>query len=156
MVETRFSIAYEPSLLAAEMQALVDIERLCYPPLTRYSRATISRFLRLPGSLLVRAHAIADERVAGFQISNYRFCQLITLDVHPDFQRQGIGSAILGCTLEQFRMKGAPLAQCEISVNNRASIELHRKFGFIEIGTIEEYYEDNTDALVMVLPLRNN
>ncbi|OPZ20274.1 MAG: ribosomal-protein-alanine N-acetyltransferase [candidate division BRC1 bacterium ADurb.BinA364] len=145
------SLRIEPSPCPSmdEIESMLEIEALCYPPETRYSLETICGFLSWDGSLLVRAYM--NGTLAGFQISNLISGQLITLDVHPAFRRRGIGSAILGATLEQMRNQGLPLAQCEIATHNKASIELHKKFGFRTLGRIERYYEDGSDAQLMLL-----
>ncbi len=145
------SIHHRPRLSPALLRELTAIEYQCYPPKTRYNRATITQFLSWPGSLLVCARKGSE--LAGFQISNIAIGQLITLDVAPQYQRQGIGSAILSRTLEEFRLQNVPAARCEIAVDNAPSILLHEKFGFQAVGIIPEYYENRADALVMVLPL---
>ena len=140
-----------PRLSTEELEALVAMEEACYAPETCYSLATIRGFLDWEGSQLVRAHA--GDRLAGFQMSNLISGQLITLDVHPEFRRKGIGSAILERTLSVMRRQRLPLAQCEIAVDNEPSIQLHKNFGFQTLGRIEGYYEDGSDALLMVLLL---
>ena len=150
-IAPRLEAILSPSLAREEMAALLAIEKVCYPPQTRFTRATIRGFLEMDGSLLVRAYV--GESLAGFQIGNLNAGHLITLDVRPEFRRRGIGSAILRKTLSLMRRSGAPLIQCEIAVNNEASIRLHERFGFQALGRIPAYYEDGTDALLMALLL---
>ncbi len=138
-----------PSLSPGELDAMVHVESVCYSPETRYSRETIERYLDWEGSLLVRAKQ--DHTLAGFQISNVVGGHLITLDVRPEFRRQGIGSEILKTTLSEMRSRGLPYAQCEIAAHNEASILLHRRFGFQTVGNIPNYYEDGSNALLMLL-----
>lgn len=152
--EISLEAIHEPRLSQAELEELVCIERACYKPPTCYSRRTIQRFLELRGSLLTRAR-LKDGVLAGFQIGNLAHSQLVTLDVLPQHQRQGIGSAILRCTLCEFRKHKSTAVQCEISVENEPSIDLHLKFGFMPFGTIPHYYESGEDAIVMILPLMN-
>jgi len=150
-IQPRLQVLSSPQLSEAQLTELLEIEKVCYPPQTRYRLATIRGFLTWEGSLLTRAYA--RDRLAGFQISNLISGQLITLDVRPEFQRMGIGSAILAKTLSVMRRRGLPLVQCEIAVHNEASIRLHERFGFQALGRIQGYYEDGSDALLMALLL---
>jgi ribosomal-protein-alanine N-acetyltransferase len=138
-----------PSLSREELDAMAAVEEACYSPATRYSRTTIQRYLGWEGSLLVRARS--GQILAGFQIGNIVSGHLITLDVRPEFRRRGIGSEILRTTLDEMRNRGLPYAQCEIAAHNKASIILHQRFGFQIVGGIPEYYEDGSDALLMLL-----
>ncbi len=142
-------ILFSPSLSPSELDEMVEVESVCYSPETRYSRETIRRYLDWEGGFLVRARR--DQALAGFQISNMVSGHLITLDVRPEFRRQGIGSEILKTTLSEMRNRGLPYAQCEIAADNTASIVLHERFGFQIVGCIPRYYEDGSDALLMLL-----
>jgi ribosomal protein S18 acetylase RimI-like enzyme len=50
--------------------------------------------------------------------------------VAPGHQGQGIGSRLLGWTLEQYRKQGVECCWLSVQENNQAGIALYQKFGF--------------------------
>lgn len=70
--------------------------------------------------------------------------------VHPDYQRQGLGQALLWAMLKQAHQRGLERATLEVRVSNQAAIALYEKFGFREAGRRRRYYEDTgEDALIL-------
>ena len=50
--------------------------------------------------------------------------------VHPDYQRRGLGEAMMRWALARFHEDGQRAAALTVSTNNRAAIALYRKLGF--------------------------
>ncbi len=72
------------------------------------------------------------------------------LAIHPDYQRQGLGQALLLALLIAARRRNLAWATLEVRASNRIAIALYEKFGFTEIGKRPSYYPDNgEDALVL-------
>lgn len=72
------------------------------------------------------------------------------LAIHPDYQRQGLGQALLLALLIAARRRNLAWATLEVRASNRLAIALYEKFGFAEIGKRPRYYPDNgEDALVL-------
>lgn len=70
--------------------------------------------------------------------------------VHPDFQRQGLGQAMLVALLQAAYQRHLERATLEVRVSNQPAIALYQKFGFCEAGRRKKYYQDTgEDALVM-------
>jgi phosphinothricin acetyltransferase len=59
--------------------------------------------------------------------------------LHPDLRSRGIGSALYEPLLENLRSQKIHRALAGIALPNDASVALHRKFGFREVGVFEEY-----------------
>lgn len=64
----------------------------------------------------------------------YRFAVENSVYVHPDHQRMGIGSAIIERQIEQARELGLHAIVAGIDSEQTASIALHAKHGFREVG----------------------
>lgn len=77
-----------------------------------------------------------DGEVVGYQISTAMQMggHLARLATHPQYQRQGIGYAILRDLLVQFRQRGAMRITVNTQEENLASIALYEKAGFIRTG----------------------
>jgi phosphinothricin acetyltransferase len=94
--------------------------------------------------------AAAGDRILGCASSSpYRthpaFHQTVEVGVYldPDARTSGIGSALYRTLIETLRSQPVHTALAGIALPNDASVALHRKFGFTEVGTFEEYATKN-------------
>jgi [ribosomal protein S18]-alanine N-acetyltransferase len=72
------------------------------------------------------------------------------LAIHPRFQNQGLGQALLWALLNCANQRQLERATLEVRSSNLAAVYLYKKFGFKEAGRRKRYYEDTgEDALVM-------
>ncbi len=75
---------------------------------------------------------------------------IIMLAIHPQFQRQGLGQALLLALLKSAHDRQLERATLEVRESNLAAVSLYKKFGFKSAGRRKRYYEDTgEDALVM-------
>jgi len=75
---------------------------------------------------------------------------IIMLAIHPQFQRQGLGQALLWALLKSACDRQLERSTLEVRSSNLAAVSLYKKFGFKEAGRRKRYYEDTgEDALVM-------
>lgn len=75
---------------------------------------------------------------------------IIMLAIHPQFQRQGLGQALLLGLLKSACDRQLERSTLEVRDSNLAAVSLYKKFGFKEAGRRKRYYEDTgEDALVM-------
>ena len=75
---------------------------------------------------------------------------IIMLAIHPQFQRQGLGQALLLALLKSAHDRQLERSTLEVRDSNLAAVSLYKKFGFKEAGRRKRYYEDTgEDALVM-------
>ena len=75
---------------------------------------------------------------------------IIMLAIHPSFQRQGLGQALLWALLKSACDRQLERSTLEVRDSNLAAVSLYKKFGFKEAGRRKRYYEDTgEDALVM-------
>ncbi len=84
------------------------------------------------------AYVVADE----IHIAN--------VGVTPEYQRRGIGYALLLHLLRASREMGYALAHLEVRVSNASAIRLYEKLGFTKVGLRKNYYEiEHEDAVLM-------
>ncbi|HSF72908.1 MAG TPA: ribosomal protein S18-alanine N-acetyltransferase [Microcoleus sp.] len=75
---------------------------------------------------------------------------IIMLAIHPHFQGQGLGQALLLALLKSACERQLERSTLEVRDSNLAAVYLYKKFGFKEAGRRKRYYEDTgEDALVM-------
>ena len=66
---------------------------------------------------------------------------------HPDFRRQGIGSALLDHAINIARSTGKHTIQCYTSTRNADAQPLYEKFGFNIVRTVQD--EDHPDSMIL-------
>ncbi|MDD9889126.1 MAG: ribosomal protein S18-alanine N-acetyltransferase [Gammaproteobacteria bacterium] len=79
-------------------------------------------------------------------------CHLLTLCVHPEFQRYGYGRKIFNLLLDRAYKLDASECFLEVRAGNGAAITLYKSMGFAVIGERKNYYpgkESREDALIM-------
>jgi ribosomal-protein-alanine N-acetyltransferase len=76
---------------------------------------------------------------------------LLTLAVHPDSRRRGLGRRLLEGGLAEARERGAEKVFLEVAADNEAAIALYLSAGFTEAARRPRYYPGGRDALVLAL-----
>ena len=108
-----------------------------------------------PASALV---AVVDGVCCGFLIYSEVLDEvnLLKLAVPPDYQRHGIGRALVDGLCKRVLERGARRILLEVSVANAPALGLYRRFGFVADGRRTAYYSGGNgpeDALLMSLCL---
>lgn len=134
-----------PALLAA-------IHGLCFTTPRAWSEAEFESILDGPGVFLLPhdygfliGRVIADE------------AELLTVAVHPNRQRHGIGRGLVEQFLDEAAARGARTAFLEVGQRNKAARALYTDMGFTETGRRKDYYRTPeggaVDALTLSRPL---
>lgn len=83
--------------------------------------------------------------------------ELLTIAVHPDQRRSGLGGALVDAFVTEARARGGESAFLEVAASNTAARALYANCGFGPAGRRRGYYHrpDGTseDALVLVRSL---
>ncbi len=72
------------------------------------------------------------------------------LAVHPDERSRGIGTSLLTRAVAILRGQGVGPIKLEVRRSNHAARELYRSQGFEHRATVDGYYNDGEDALLLV------
>lgn len=134
-----------------QLSYLNELERLCYPEAIAYDIFMLREFLREPGAVLVCEWRRGV--LTGFQLSDRKRGSIITIDVHPELRRHGIGKLLMRRSLEILRSAGLHQVTSQVAVDNIPSLMLHFKFGFKIRQRIKNYYGIGLDAYLLVLKL---
>jgi len=73
--------------------------------------------------------------------SHSAFAKTVEVGIYldPDFLGQGIGSALYAVLFDALLWEDVHVALAGIALPNDASVALHRKFGFTDVGVFHEY-----------------
>jgi ribosomal-protein-alanine N-acetyltransferase len=97
----------------------------------------------------------ADRGVVAFVIAWHVADEIHVLNVatQAERRRQGIGRALMEHVVTYARGAGAKHVLLEVRRSNVAAIGLYRALGFFAMGVRTRYYQDDEDAIEMVLAL---
>ena len=110
-----------------------------FEPLWRVSRGNLARAF----SQAAAAHVIESRgRALGYQISTGKTngVHLARLAVRKEAQGFGFGSALAANLIVHMRQRGASLISVNTQEDNRASLALYRKLGFVPTGEAYPVY----------------
>ncbi|MCS6816583.1 MAG: GNAT family N-acetyltransferase [Blastocatellia bacterium] len=139
---------------------LCEIDRLCFPQGIAYTTEEMRLYLADRRAFTIVAEGPQSE-IVGFLIARLeigrlplerakvRIGHLVTIDVHPDWQRRGIGSLLLQEAERRLHRAGARAVLLETAVDNIPAIRFYAKHGYVVLERIRGYYLGEKDALRM-------
>jgi ribosomal-protein-alanine N-acetyltransferase len=129
----------------AHAAVLSAIHATAFPPDESWDERIIAGQLGQQG-----VFALIDKR-GGMLIARLAAdeAEILTIAVHPQKRRRGIGKALMQAAVAEASLRGAEKLFLEVSVRNRAALALYRDIGFIELGLRRGYYADGQDALIL-------
>jgi len=132
------------------LPGILEIDRLCFGGL--WSENAYSLELDSPNSDLLGLFVPTDTPLAamGCLWAILEEAHITVLAVHPQYQGQGFGQALLYSLLIAACDRGLERATLEVASSNLAAISLYQKFGFKTAGLRRQYYKDTgEDALIL-------
>ena len=137
-------------ILTASIRDLFDLhtlERACFgPDAWDYFELTSILLFGRP----VRLKAVIEDRLVGFVMGDPRrgegLAWIATLGVHPDYQRRGIGEALLSSCEAALSQ---PQFKLTVRASNTSAIALYEKSGYCRVGVWRRYYAGGEDGIVM-------
>ena len=138
----------------ADLDALYQIDQVCFSAGIAYSKSELRYFLQHPKSFTIVAENDSSG-IIGFCIvqesmqEGKRLGQVTTIDVLPAGRKQGTGRALMQAVEAHFQEKAIGYMRLEVAVDNLAAQAFYRKQGFVPVGRIAGYYLGRLDAFVM-------
>ncbi|HTS28011.1 MAG TPA: N-acetyltransferase [Bryobacteraceae bacterium] len=146
----RFSIR---RMRAKDLDRILEIEHLSFGK-DAYDRNLFAEFLHKCGDLFL----VAERRrnVCGYMVTCTRGvgaegrAELVSVAVDPADRGRGAASALMDGTLRRLRLRRIGRFALMVKVTNRAARAFYEKYGFRKVRTVRQYYEDGSDAWLMV------
>lgn len=139
------------SLTFDDLSAILELDKACFGGLWTFEG--YQRELASPNSELLGLFSpFSDAKLLGMGCfwSILEEAHITIVGVHPQYQRQGLGQALLYSLLKTASDRGLERATLEVRASNLAAISLYEKFGFKTAGRRRRYYQDNgEDALIL-------
>jgi ribosomal-protein-alanine N-acetyltransferase len=126
-----------------EIDAIVEIEKKCFPGKVAYSKRQLEYLILNPNSycLVEKENGV----ISAFLIVNYRqrslTCNIETIDVDPAFKNRGIGLKLLKAAEIDIKRRGMRWCQLEVSEGNEAALKVYKNAGYTFKERLEGYYK---------------
>ena len=152
-----------------DAEALWALDRLCFPGDVAFSLGTFRQLLRDrrhlgfrlggragPAATTVASAAAAAPTPVAFVMALREAvsADIVTLDVHPEHRRRGLGRALLRHLHATLRRTGAQEVTLQVAEDNTGARQLYLSEGYAAVGVARGYYGDRGDAVLMRLALR--
>lgn len=136
----------------ADLLAVYRIETAAFPQ--PWPFAAFEQYLGDPGFLVAAEDGVCGYIVADI-VSNrgVPVGHIKNLAVHESQRGRGIGSLLLTRGTARLESQGIQAIKLEVRESNDRARELYSSHGFAQRTTIDEYYNDGEDALVLVREL---
>lgn len=140
-----------------DVEACWQLDQVCFPPGIAFSREIMAELFVTAAVKLIAA---GPDGMAGFVVADHQAGDseglIVTLDIEPQWRRQGIGTALLEAAQDKLLAHGAELVFLHVAVNNREAGALYKKLGYIMIQRLRGYYGPRNDALLLARFLGDN
>ena len=128
---------------ADEIDAIVEIEKKCFPRRVAYSKRQLEYLiLNANSDCLIEKE---DGVIRAFLIVTYRqrslTCNIETVDVDPSFKNRGIGLKLLKAAEVEMKRRGMRWSQLEVSEGNEAALKVYKNAGYTFKERLEGYYK---------------
>lgn len=149
--ETAQALEIKP-LTSDQFPAAVELDRLCLGGM--WTLQSYQREHSSPNSDLLAIslpHPNGSHLVGiGCLWAILEEAHITLIAIHPQYQGQGFGQALLYHLLRRARLRQLEWATLEVRITNQPAISLYQKFGFQEVGRRRRYYADTgEDALIL-------
>ncbi len=132
---------------------VLRIERASFGP-EAWPRRLFLEYYRECGEWFVVAKL--GGRIAGYGIAciEARSGEIVSIAVHPDYRRRGVGNALMRQALAALAAAGARRVELMVRTGNAAAAKLYRSLGFRRVRVERGYYEDGGDGVLMARALQ--
>ena len=127
---------------------IAELEKICFSD--PWSETSIAS--ELNNKLSLWMVAIDNEKVVGYVGSQTVLWEtdMMNIAVHPDYRKQGIGTALIVGLIGALELRGSHSLMLEVRASNISAISVYEKLGFSEVGRRKNYYRNpKEDALIM-------
>ena len=141
------------SLSQSDLPAAFQIEKRAHAfPWSEHT------FASNQGERYLNYQLTVEGRMAAFAITQVVLDEatLFNIAVDPDFQRRGLGKALLEHLIDELEKRGVLTLWLEVRASNVAAIALYESLGFNEATIRRNYYPTavgREDAIIMALPI---
>ncbi len=132
-----------------DLEAMFRLDEVCFEARFRFSRTAMRRFAETKRARVVLAESAGE--LAGFCIVHVEqggVGYVVTLDVAPPFQRQGLAGMLMERGETLAREAGCEVMVLHVFPGNVGAVRFYERVGYEFVRRDEEFYGSGMDALV--------
>jgi len=133
---------------ADDLEALYQIDQICFPEDIAFSRIELAFYLNHPQSIAWVAEGTAAG-ILGFvlaHIENPARAHVLTLDVVPQARQRRIGTSLMDALHRELRKQKIEAIVLEVGVRNVPAQHLYDRLQYRYVRTLPGYYHGREDA----------
>lgn len=140
---------------ASDLDALVNLDQVCFEPGVAYSRAQLSAYIRRADTATWLAEAGTE--LVGFVVAS---CDrrghghIITLDVAPAWRRRAAGTLLMDAAENWVLGQGGEAIYLETAEANLGAQAFYLRRGYEKVRRLENYYGPGAAGWLMTKGLR--
>jgi [ribosomal protein S18]-alanine N-acetyltransferase len=130
--------------------ALWQLDQKCFIEGIAYTREELAYFLLDKTGFTIIAER--ENEIQGFiviQMDKKKTGHVITIDVHADARRAGLGTLLMDAAESRLNSDGCRSVLLEVAVDNAPAITFYKRRGYSVLKTIPRYYMNSIDALML-------
>jgi ribosomal-protein-alanine N-acetyltransferase len=136
-----------------DLETLFALDQLCFRAGISYSKNELAFYAHHPAVLTLVAED--DRRIAGFAMADVARARrelsghVITIDVHPESRRSGVGRLLMAGIEDWLREREIPVCSLEVAIDDPGALNFYQKLSYELVGKIRGYYMGTLDAYVL-------
>lgn len=144
-----------------DLRTLFALDEVCFEPPFRFSERAMKQFAEARNALTVVAENEARGEIAGFCIAHVERARkglvayVVTLDVAPQFRRQGLARTMLQRIEEQAFEVDCDAVELHVSIENHGAIAFYETEGYERSNMVKSFYGLGRHAFVYRKTLAN-
>ena len=150
---------FKPSIRKAgfgDLEVIHSLDQRLFPPGVRFDMEMFYFHLIDPASTIF----IAEENdfiggFVSFRHRSYKVGTIVTIDVTPELQGQGIGSRLMGAVNRVAACSGLRWIVLQVSTENLVAQKFYEKHSYVTTKLLKGYYQGRENAWEMKRKLRN-
>ena len=150
MASKSFSSKYQlRDFQPEDLETIWKLDQICFTRGIAYSKPELAHYIKQPRAFTIVAEA---EAICGFIVIEQdpkQTGRIITIDVHPDARRAGLGTLLMNAAEARLRELKSQRIILEVAVDNLSALTFYKKHGYAVVKTIPRYYMGSLDALRM-------
>ncbi|NJD77033.1 MAG: GNAT family N-acetyltransferase [Candidatus Methanoperedens sp.] len=133
---------------------LMELENICFKE-EKFHKKQLE-YLLFKARSIVFVASTENNIVASIIVltrKNISHARIYSLNVHPDYRRQGIAGLLMDTAEQSLKERGFKKISLEVGVNNKAAQSLYISKGFSTDKIMKKYYKNGDDALHLIKEL---
>jgi ribosomal protein S18 acetylase RimI-like enzyme len=133
-----------------DFKKLWELDQTCFADGIAYSVDDLKHFVSHEMSFTIVGER--EGKIQGFIIVQRdlkRTGHVITIDVHADARRAGLGTLLMSAAEKRLAAENCNSVLLEVAVDNAPAISFYKRHGYSVLKTIPRYYNNSLDALML-------